>query len=71
MNMPGFTAECALDRASRSYRASRSADVRADGRAVLPQAGWIVDQECYYWCLRLGLGSRDQCLQSCGQHAWV
>ncbi len=65
MTVPGFTAEASLGKASRSYRVRRSLDAPPDSRTVLPQAAYILDPQCFNWCLRYGWGSRQECFEAC------
>ena len=65
MNLPGFTAEASLGTASRWYRASRSFDAPTDTRPILPQAAYILDIQCYNWCLRYGWGTPRECFETC------
>ncbi len=70
MRLPGFTAEAALAPAVERYARGQPTPASGSGRGVLPQAGWVVDPECYQRCLRLGR-RREDCIRMCGRPAWM
>jgi hypothetical protein len=64
MNMPGFTAEASLERASRGYQVSRSSDAPTGSRAVLPQVGRPPNFWCYRECM-MDVGLPAYCSELC------
>jgi hypothetical protein len=69
MRPPGFTAEASLAPIARRYRSGNHAD-RTSARDIAPQAGQVVDPECFASCITAGL-SRLECFQACRRPAWV
>ena len=52
MNMPGFTAEASLYKASVRYGMARTVNAIANGQKIIPQRVPLceVDPECLGWC---------------------
>jgi hypothetical protein len=61
MNMPGFTAEASLYKASERYSMARTVDAMANDQKILPQRIRIcghIDAECLSGCVAGGGGTR-------------
>jgi len=59
MKIPGFTAEAALYWTRDLYSMARPPDAPVAGGKIVPQAGWIVDHECYHRVGSWGVSGRS------------
>ena len=66
MNLPRFTAEASLYKASMRYSMAISVNAMTNDQKIVPQQfrACIVNRGCFFACLAEGIGRKD-CLSLC------